>query len=110
MPAILIRFHNNSKSVCLHEYDRNANVAFSLGGLRRAVNIVYQASQPGSLTGVLYMETIRLSTKGQIVLPKNIRTPRAWVRQTCGFWKHNLTTPIVGQFEVRVNANGCFGW
>jgi hypothetical protein len=56
------------------------------------------------------METIRLSTKGQIVLPKNIRTPRAWVRQTCGFWKHNLTTPIVGQFEVRVNANGCFGW
>ena len=28
------------------------------------------------------METTRLSTKGQIVLPKNIRTSRAWVPGT----------------------------
>src|ERR1035441_827002 len=31
-----------------------------------------------NLTGVLPMETTRLSTKGQIVLPKTIRTSRAW--------------------------------
>jgi AbrB family looped-hinge helix DNA binding protein len=28
------------------------------------------------------METTRLSTKGQIILPKNIRTSRAWVPGT----------------------------
>ena len=28
------------------------------------------------------METTRLSTKGQIILPKNIRTSRAWVAGT----------------------------
>jgi AbrB family looped-hinge helix DNA binding protein len=31
-----------------------------------------------NLTGVLPMETTRLSTKGQIILPKNIRDSRAW--------------------------------
>ena len=31
-----------------------------------------------NLTGVLPMETTRLSTKGQIVLPKGIRASRAW--------------------------------
>src|ERR1700694_5979014 len=31
-----------------------------------------------NLTGVLPMETTRLSTKGQIILPKNIRVSRAW--------------------------------
>jgi AbrB family looped-hinge helix DNA binding protein len=31
-----------------------------------------------NLTGVLPMETTRLSTKGQIILPKAIRTSRAW--------------------------------
>ena len=31
-----------------------------------------------NLTGVLPMETTRLSTKGQIVLPKGIRVSRAW--------------------------------
>src|SRR5947209_20462834 len=31
-----------------------------------------------NLTGVLPMETTRLSTKGQIIVPKNIRTSRAW--------------------------------
>jgi AbrB family looped-hinge helix DNA binding protein len=30
------------------------------------------------LTRVLRMETTRLSTKGQIVLPKNIRASRSW--------------------------------
>jgi AbrB family looped-hinge helix DNA binding protein len=31
-----------------------------------------------NLTGVLPMETTRLSTKGQIILPKGIRDSRAW--------------------------------
>src|SRR6476660_3763715 len=31
-----------------------------------------------NLTGVLPMEITRLSTKGQIVLPKSIRASRAW--------------------------------
>src|SRR5947209_11545779 len=31
-----------------------------------------------NLTGVLPMETTRLSTKGQIILPRNIRVSRAW--------------------------------
>ncbi len=31
-----------------------------------------------NLTGVLHMETTRLSTKGQIILPKGIRISRAW--------------------------------
>jgi AbrB family looped-hinge helix DNA binding protein len=34
------------------------------------------------VTGVLPMETTRLSTKGQIVLPKNIRISRAWTPGT----------------------------
>jgi len=34
------------------------------------------------LTRVLPMETTRLSTKGQIVLPKNLRTSRAWTPGT----------------------------
>jgi AbrB family looped-hinge helix DNA binding protein len=35
-----------------------------------------------NLTGVLPMEITRLSTKGQIVLPKNIRASRAWAPGT----------------------------
>src|SRR5690349_18690412 len=31
-----------------------------------------------NLTGVLPMETTRLSTKGQIILPKSIREKRGW--------------------------------
>jgi AbrB family looped-hinge helix DNA binding protein len=31
-----------------------------------------------NLTGVLPTEITRLSTKGQIILPKNLRTSRAW--------------------------------
>jgi AbrB family looped-hinge helix DNA binding protein len=31
-----------------------------------------------NLTGVLPMEITRLSTKGQVVLPKSIRASRAW--------------------------------
>jgi AbrB family looped-hinge helix DNA binding protein len=35
-----------------------------------------------NLTGVLPVETTRLSTKGQIILPKTIRTSRAWAPGT----------------------------
>src|SRR5260370_1258948 len=35
-----------------------------------------------NLTGVLPMQTTRLSTKGQIVLPKNIRISKAWAPGT----------------------------
>src|SRR5580692_2718069 len=45
---------------------------------RSAVRCVAASSLCHNLTRVLLMETTRLSTKGQIVLPKTMRTSRAW--------------------------------
>jgi AbrB family looped-hinge helix DNA binding protein len=42
------------------------------------VNLLEPLEACDNLTGVLPMETTRLSTKGQIILPKSIRDSRDW--------------------------------
>lgn len=54
-----------------------------------------------NLTGVLPMETTRLSTKGQIVLPKTMRTSRAWGPGT------EFTVQETGD-GILLRPTGCF--